>query len=94
MEVREQGAAAADLIRSIVGEERGQEKIFTYVFSFFSGHLLPAQYKSISNGARKSRRNRTFPTDLGVRAAQIRTRKYGRSVLEVQGPRNSPHDPY
>jgi hypothetical protein len=33
MEVREQGAAAADLIRSIVGEERererGQEKIFS-----------------------------------------------------------------
>jgi hypothetical protein len=32
MEVREQGAAAAaaDLIRSIVGEERGQEKIFSF----------------------------------------------------------------
>ena len=51
MEVREQGAAA-DLIRSIVGE-RGGEKIFPSgenvalfscsVLAFLSGKLLPAQ---------------------------------------------------
>jgi hypothetical protein len=52
MEVREQGAAAADLIRSIVGEERESrgEDFFLLakmwsrsVFAFLSGHLLSAQ---------------------------------------------------